>query len=257
VTTQIVGVVGFSLPETFHTRVVPAATCTFVSAEPITVDGDTIMITLEAYQARLIMIDSPGPSDPDLPRLLPPESATSVSPESRRVPVPAWQIGERPVMLPHRWEDDPELREFCGTLAYRTFISVPAGVGSAHLDLGAAMPSPDLSARTAGIRGKSYRAEVAAPVREVARVLVNGTECGVVWAPPYVVEITDALTTGDNELVVEISNTSASRMLDPTLAELCAAANARDGRRFTLQDVSAATDGLSSGLLSVPTLLLS
>ena len=37
-------------------------------------------------------------------------------------------------------------------------------------------------------------------LHDVARVYVNGHDCGVVWAPPYEVDITDALKPGNNAL---------------------------------------------------------
>jgi hypothetical protein len=57
-------------------------------------------------------------------------------------------------------------------------------------------------------------------VANLAEVTVNGTPCGVAWTPPYRVEITEALRSGDNRLRVEVTNTWATRLIgDASLPE--------------------------------------
>jgi hypothetical protein len=50
-------------------------------------------------------------------------------------------------------------------------------------------------------------------VRFVAEVYVNGQSQGILWKPPYQVEITDAVRIGTNELVVEVANTWSNRLV--------------------------------------------
>jgi hypothetical protein len=50
-------------------------------------------------------------------------------------------------------------------------------------------------------------------VRDVARVRVNGVECGIAWTAPYEVDITQALKTGDNIVEIEVVNTWANALL--------------------------------------------
>ena len=47
----------------------------------------------------------------------------------------------------------------------------------------------------------------------VARVHVNGTDLGVVWKPPYSVDVTDALIAGVNTLRCEVANTWHNRLV--------------------------------------------
>lgn len=55
-------------------------------------------------------------------------------------------------------------------------------------------------------------------IAEVARVLVNGKEAGILWKAPYRVEVTDALKEGKNQITVEVANTWVNRCLyDATL----------------------------------------
>jgi hypothetical protein len=50
-------------------------------------------------------------------------------------------------------------------------------------------------------------------VANIAAVTVNGTPCGIAWTPPYRVEITKALKSGKNELVIDVTNTWANRLI--------------------------------------------
>lgn len=50
-------------------------------------------------------------------------------------------------------------------------------------------------------------------VANIAEVKLNGVSCGVVWTPPYRVDISKALKNGSNELSIEVSNTWANRLI--------------------------------------------
>jgi len=50
-------------------------------------------------------------------------------------------------------------------------------------------------------------------VKEVAEVYVNGRSVGVVWTPPYRVDISAAARPGENELKVEVINLLANRLI--------------------------------------------
>ena len=47
---------------------------------------------------------------------------------------------------------------------------------------------------------------------EVAQVRVNDVDCGLAWAPPYQVEITDALRSGANKIEIIVYNTAANAL---------------------------------------------
>ena len=52
------------------------------------------------------------------------------------------------------------------------------------------------------------RAWIALPnIKDVARVWINGKDCGIVWASPYEVEVTGALKKGKNTIEIEVVNT--------------------------------------------------
>jgi hypothetical protein len=57
-------------------------------------------------------------------------------------------------------------------------------------------------------------------VRELAEVKVNGQSCGIVWAPPFQVDVTRALKSGANRLEVEVVNFWPNRVIgDQSLPE--------------------------------------
>jgi hypothetical protein len=49
-------------------------------------------------------------------------------------------------------------------------------------------------------------------VRDIARVYVNGTDCGIAWTAPYEVDITRALKRGKNIVRIEVVNTWANAL---------------------------------------------
>ena len=90
------------------------------------------------------------------------------------------------------WTDHPkdEIRYFSGIARYQRSFELPAdwldGNRRAFLDLGR--------------------------LWAVGEAFVNGQSVGVLWKPPYVVDITDAARAGRNELVVEVANTWSNRL---------------------------------------------
>lgn len=87
---------------------------------------------------------------------------------------------------------DPLVKYYSGTATYRKIFDVPESAISEDesrlsLDLG--------------------------KVEVVARVRLNGKDCGITWKPPYRVDISHALQTGQNKLEIEVAGTWVNRMI--------------------------------------------
>ena len=98
-------------------------------------------------------------------------------------------------------QPDPRIHYYSGTAVYRkTFelaeSEVSSKAGRLLLDLG--------------------------KVDVMARVRLNGTECGIAWKPPYLVDITRPARAGRNELEIDAVNLWINRMIgDEQLPEDC------------------------------------
>ena len=96
------------------------------------------------------------------------------------------------------------------------------------------------------------------PVGEVVRVLVDDEAAAILWAPPYACDLTEQLRgKGSVTLRLEVSNTTANALAaDDTVAGWVADAERWHGRRFRMQALDRVREGLASGLLTVPELVL-
>lgn len=92
------------------------------------------------------------------------------------------------------WSEHREagIRFFSGTATYRTKFKSPDSTfriphSAVFLDLG--------------------------DVQVIAQVRLNGRDLGILWKPPFRVEVTDALKTGDNDLEIRVTNLWPNRMI--------------------------------------------
>ena len=85
--------------------------------------------------------------------------------------------------------EDNDVKYYSGTATYTTTFKVPkfGKNDRVMLDLGG--------------------------LHDVATVVVNGKECGIVWTAPYQVDITDAVKKGKNNLSIAVTNTWANALL--------------------------------------------
>jgi hypothetical protein len=95
---------------------------------------------------------------------------------------------------------EPGIKFYSGTATYEKTFMLPADFSVTHhasritLDLG--------------------------NVRELAEVKLNGQACGIVWCPPWRVDVTDAVKPGENKLQVEVVNFWPNRIIgDASLPE--------------------------------------
>jgi hypothetical protein len=86
-------------------------------------------------------------------------------------------------------------------------------------------------------------------VRELAEVKVNGKSCGIVWAPPFRVDVTDVVRPTGNTLEIEVVNFWPNRVIgDSALPE------AQRLTKTNILELTAKTPLVESGLLGPVTL---
>lgn len=91
------------------------------------------------------------------------------------------------------WKDHQrdDIRHFSGTAAYRKRLEVPeawlAGEKLVYLDLG--------------------------EVSIAAEVILNGKNVGILWKPPFVIDVSDAVVAGTNELEIKVTNQWTNRLI--------------------------------------------
>jgi hypothetical protein len=214
--------------------------------------SERIELTLHPYEATVIVLSDE-----------PPKKISAEAHGERRLPLSgAWQVAygdepAQPVVLPHIWEDERGREHYSGAASYTTTIELGGVDGQAWIDLGDC-EDLDGSATEHDLVGSSYWVAVRGPVGEVAQVRVNGIDCGMAWAPPYRVRITNALRSGANKIEIIVYNTAANALAaDEHITRLAAESEARYGRRFRMQDLDRATESVQSGLLRVPTIVVS
>jgi hypothetical protein len=223
--------------------------------------GGPITLDLHPYQSVVVILH-----DQPIPELGEgngngPSTSSGIG-GSGIVELKSWSVqfpDEQPVdvTLPHRWENDPARQSFSGTVHYRTTLELDPSFtsGPVVIDFGAGVPTEAGTVDREGVRGNSYRVQLTAPIREVAQVIVNDQPCGMVWAPPYVLDVGGQLRAGTNTIELLVSNTAANALsADTAIHELVEQSRAHFGRRFTMQDLDRALDGVSSGLPGIPVL---
>jgi hypothetical protein len=144
------------------------------------------------------------------------------------------------------WIDDEETRHFSGVAIYEKTVSVPESMlnpdTALKLDFGEGKALEEIRSRSPGMQ-----AWFEGPVREAAVVYVNGQRAGSVWCPPYAVEVTELLRSGENEIRVLVANTAVNHMAGRSLPDY-RLLNQRYGKRFDAQDMDK-IQPVDSGLL--------
>lgn len=217
-------------------------------------------LALAPYEARLLLahdgaattgapadgatgtIDAPADVEPETLEPLPLDGPWTAAREGE---------AGRPVTLPHLLDGaDPDLRPL--VLETRVTLDEREAAGPLLLDLGEGTP------RTGAGTGKGYRVLLDPPVREVAIVEIDDREVGMLWRPPYRLDLTGRLRAGTSRLRLRVLGTTAAAAAAPEnagpAAEAVAASHAAYGERFQQQDLDLLLDGVATGIAQVPVL---
>jgi len=131
------------------------------------------------------------------------------------------------------WSDEEPFRYYSGEVAYEKTIDLPGDStpqASAVLDFGEGTPV----AKPDPLPEFNMRAYLDGPIREAAEVYVNGQRAGVVWHPPYTIELSRFLKAGRNDLRIVVGNTAINSLAGKALPDY-RLLNDRYGERFIPQ----------------------
>ncbi|HEY6391308.1 MAG TPA: glycosyl hydrolase [Bryobacteraceae bacterium] len=143
------------------------------------------------------------------------------------------------------WTADEQTKYFSGQATYEKTVTISQSVaGPLRLTFGEGTPVDRSSERRAA---NGMRAWLESPVREAAAVYVNDRLAGMVWCPPYEVNVTGLLHPGENKLRIVVANLAINAMARGPLPDY-KLLNSRYGERFQPQDL-VNLQPLPSGLL--------
>jgi hypothetical protein len=216
---------------TFRSALAPAAWWDPVTGKAAKAGMD---LDLAPYESRVLVFSNEA--EPDVPapggRVIPPVDISA-----------NWTVrfADSPKAVPmaklRSWTDDEARKFYSGTATYQRTVAAPEAMLRAHrrvfLNFGeGAVVDPASEPRAAS----GMRAWLESPVREAARVFVNGKPAGAVWKPPYEVEITTLLKPGENTILVVVANLALNALSKgplPDYKEL----TAKYGEKFQAQDM--------------------
>lgn len=156
-------------------------------------------------------------------------TVTFAAPESFETPPPLELIRVGP------WTENtgPEHRYFAGTAKYRHAFTLPPNFRAASphviLDLG--------------------------HLWSVGEVHLNGRSLGILWAPPFTVDVTSVLRDGTNELIIEVTGTWHNRLVGEARSELpkLTRTNITVSQRKPWKDLDPIPTGLFGPVRLIPT----
>lgn len=213
-------------------------------------DPGNIALDLEPYESRLIFFsDAAMAANPQ------PERRETVRVDLSR----QWKVtfGETGISLDmdrlESWSGNARTKFYSGQATYRKSFDLPVQSLQHEarylVDFGQgiteSLPSP------AGEH--NMRAYLDGPIREAAQVYVNDSLAGVLWHPPYRLDVTRFLHPGTNDLRILVGNTAINALAGQPLPDYRLLWD-RYGMLFVPQDMQNLAP-LPSGILGSPALI--
>ena len=224
----------------------------FTGRISVQVNADKNDLHLLPYESRLILITN---LSIDAPRTIA-NSDSTVDSHSRTIDLSSdWDLTfsesnqTAHMRTLHSWDEEEPFKYYSGRVTYKKVIELPVDMKSgtsAVLDFGDGTPlrKPD------SLPTFNLRAFLEGPVREAAEVYVNGQRAGVVWHPPYTLELSSLLKPGTNELSIIVGNTAINSLAGSALPDY-RLLNDRYGQRFVpqgMENLQPLPSGLTGGL---------
>jgi hypothetical protein len=200
-------------------------------------DGDRISLMLAPYESRVFLFNGrAGTSVGNIAKESSKPSAEQLVDLSTDWKVQfADDSAPQTLSKPTSWTDLPGKQNYSGEAAYsRTFSIGQAPKSGEHIfiDFGTGTAITDNRRPNAA----GMRALLDPPIREAAVVVINGQRAGSLWHPPYRIDITSLVKSGENRIEVKVYNT-AINLLAGQPARDYTALRAKYGHRFDPQDM--------------------
>jgi hypothetical protein len=199
-----------------------------------------IQLTLAPYESRIYVVADKVESDKvDLGQLATQSSSHTI--EQIADLHSGWKI-QFPNGMPAQtlesftsWTEVAGMKNYSGEAVYTHEVMLDyASKAEAQifLDFGAGNPITDT--RPANAAG--MRALLDPPIREAAIVFINGKRAGALWHPPYRINISEFIHSGENLIEVHVYNTAINLLAGQPPHDY-SALRAKYGRRFDPQDM--------------------
>jgi hypothetical protein len=205
--------------------------------------GTSLTLELEPYASRILVFTRRTLSSTALPSSTPVQIVDISSGWNITLGEGGQSISEDQL---HSWTDNPETLHFSGIAKYKKTISIPRTMlrprNSVRLDFGEGQPLSPQPLKA------GMQAWLDAPVREAAIVYLNGKRAGSLWCPPYSVDITSLVHSGQNDLEIDVANLAVNYMAGHSLPDY-RLLNLRYGIRFEAQDMDK-VQPIPAGLLA-------
>lgn len=132
------------------------------------------------------------------------------------------------------WTDSAATRFYSGEGRYSTKFQLDPLKKDERVQL--QFSSGDRLANTQRPGAPGMRAWFDPPIREAAQVFVNGRHVGDLWHPPYVIDVTSAVSAGENTVELRVFNTAINLLAGQPPRDFTAL-KAKFGDRFQMQDM--------------------
>jgi hypothetical protein len=193
--------------------------------------GTTVAVATEPYASRILVF-----TRRILPVRVPAKTVATLPPPLDLSK--GWNVffgtNKTPVVMEtlRSWTEDEATRFFSGTAIYEKRVTIPSEMVqeelTLRLDFGESRP--------VSAEGRGMRALLEAPVREAAIVYVNDRRAGSVWCPPYRVDVTGLIKSGENQFRIAVPNLAVNNMAGHPLPDY-RDLKKRYGDRFQPQDM--------------------
>jgi hypothetical protein len=110
------------------------------------------------------------------------------------------------------WTVDAATKNFSGVGSYTKTLTVSPDMLAPGLQLTMTFGEGKPLRAAGGRGGSGMLAYMDSPIHEAAVVYINNKRVGAVWAPPYTLDVTGALTPGDNQIRVDVGNLAINYM---------------------------------------------